>query len=504
MFASSRPARALIPILALLILAPAAAVAGALKNAVEVFPFPQPIRYDHHNDDFTVRVRTPGGVWQDLYEYNVKVDLDKPQDASFVYFDFDGTVEVSVQKNNEDVRSVRVRPDSKGIRARLENGTAYFTLTKPENLSVEFDGDHLHNLHLFSHAIRKDMPAHPAMTSYEIGAAPNPDLKGPVVTFGPGVYTPPDGPGGSYRIGSNTTVYVDGSALIRGTFVIENAENVRIVSDGLFEGQKDLLWVRNSRHVEIDGPIVFNPVHGSMRCAQSQDVTFRNIRIIGGGQWSDGIGNFACQNVTIADSFIRTSDDSVTVYNHRWDIYGDTRDITLRDSTLWADIAHAVFIGLHGNTPSAGHPDPEVIERVRVSNVDILDEDEDEPEYEGALGITAGDDNLVRDVTFENIRVERIEEGRLFNFHVGFNAKYNTSPGRGIENVTLRNVSYSGLGAAGPSTIFGYDAGRGVRHVVLDNVRVGGRRIGPQDKDLLQVGDFASDVVFADLSEKSQ
>ena len=34
---------------------------------VQVFPFPEQIRYSHHSDDFTVRVRTPGGVWQDLY-----------------------------------------------------------------------------------------------------------------------------------------------------------------------------------------------------------------------------------------------------------------------------------------------------------------------------------------------------------------------------------------------------------------------------------------------------
>ena len=32
-----------------------------------------------HNDDYTVRVRMPGGEWQDVFEYKVQVDLDKPQ-----------------------------------------------------------------------------------------------------------------------------------------------------------------------------------------------------------------------------------------------------------------------------------------------------------------------------------------------------------------------------------------------------------------------------------------
>ena len=30
-----------------------------------------------HNDDYTVRVRIPGGEWKDLFEYNVQVDMDK-------------------------------------------------------------------------------------------------------------------------------------------------------------------------------------------------------------------------------------------------------------------------------------------------------------------------------------------------------------------------------------------------------------------------------------------
>ena len=28
-----------------------------------------------HNDDYTVRVRVPGGDWKDLFEYNVQVDI---------------------------------------------------------------------------------------------------------------------------------------------------------------------------------------------------------------------------------------------------------------------------------------------------------------------------------------------------------------------------------------------------------------------------------------------
>ncbi len=469
--------------------------AAAGRDELQTFPYPKPVQYTHHNDDFTVRVRKPGGAWQDLYEYNVKVDLDKPQDASMVYFDFDGTAEVAVQKNNGIAHRVAVRPVSKGIAAKLIDNIAYFTLTRPENLSVEFDGDHLHNLHIFTHAIRQDMPRHPVLSSEQIGAAQTPDLAARTVYFGPGVYTPPDGEGGTFRIGSNTSVYIDGSAILKGSLVIENAEHVKVVSDGLFEGQKGQLSIHDSNDIVIDGPITINPVHGTASCVHSQNVQFLNVRTIGAGQWSDGIGNFSCHDVTISGAFVRTSDDNVTIYNHRGDVWGSSSDITLQNSTLWADIAHNVFIGMHGNTPSADHPDPETIEHVRVSNIDILDEDEDQPEYEGALGITAGDSNLIRDVTFENVRVERIEEGKLFNFHVGFNAKYNTSAGRGIENVKLRNISFTGAGSPSPAVIFGYDSSHGVHGVILDNVRIAGKLL-TGSSGALDIGAFADGITF--------
>ncbi|WP_395406600.1 hypothetical protein ACHMW6_08020 [Pseudoduganella sp. UC29_106] len=463
---------------------------AAPVDKLQVFPFPQPIRYTHHNDDFTVRVRTPGGVWQDLYEYNVKVDLDTKQNASMVYFNFDGAVEVSVQKNNGIFSKVAVRPESKGIKHTVRNGIVYFTLNRAENLSVEFDDDRLHNLHIFTHAIRKDMPQQPEdLTSYDITQGKAPDLTQPVVYFGPGVHS------GEFRLRSNTTVYIDGSALLKSPLVIDGVENVKVISDGIFDGV-DMTTIRNAKNISIDGPIFINQPHGTMRCITSQDIEERSIRTIGAGQWSDGLGHFACERVKISDSFVRTSDDSITLYNHRWDIWGNTRDITVTDSTLWADIAHAVMIGIHGNTPTAAHPEAEVLERIRFSNIDILDHDEDEPEYEGAIGIMAGDDNLVRDVTFENIRVERIEEGKLFNLHIAYTPKYNTSPGRGIENITLRNIHYSGKGSPSASVIYGYDKDRKVKNVVIENVTVEGKRLKGAEANVLDIGPHTEGISF--------
>lgn len=463
---------------------------AAAQDRVQVHPFPNPVRYTHHNDDYTVRVRTPGGVWQDLYEYKAKVDLDNPQDASMVFFNFDGTVELAIQKNNGDFSKVAVRPDAKGIKPVVKDGIAYVTLRKPENLSVEFDGDRLHNLHVFTHAIRKDMPAVPAnLQSNDIGVGKLPDLTQKTVFFGPGMHS------GEFRLRSNTNVYIHGSAILKNPLVLDGVENVKVFSDGLFDGV-DMLTIRNARNIEIDGPIFINQPHGTMRCITSQDIVERSIRTIGAGKWSDGLGHFACERVTISDVFVRTSDDCLTFYNHRWDIWGNTRDVKVSNSTLWADVAHAIMIGIHGNTPTPEHPQSEVLEQLRFSNLDILDHDEDDPEYAGAIGIMAGDDNLVRDVLFDDIRVERIEEGKLFNLKIAYTAKYNTSPGLGIENITLRNVHYSGKGSASASAITGHNAQRKVRNITFDNVTVGGKRITGPEAGVLELNEHVENIRY--------
>lgn len=68
---------------------------GGIQAEIVIYPVPQGIYYARHNDDYTVKVRQVGEKdWVDLYEYNVKVDMDTKSDATMVQFDFSGKVEV--------------------------------------------------------------------------------------------------------------------------------------------------------------------------------------------------------------------------------------------------------------------------------------------------------------------------------------------------------------------------------------------------------------------------
>ena len=89
------------------------------------------------------------------------------------------------------------------------------------------------------------------------------------------------------------------------------------------------------------------------------------------------------------------------------------------------------------------------------------------------MTIDCGDKNLVRNILFDNIRVESIQEGRLFHVNVRFNPKYDKQPGRGIEDIIFRNITYNGVGE-NPSLLKGLDENRRIKNVTFDNVIING------------------------------
>jgi hypothetical protein len=92
------------------------------------------------------------------------------------------------------------------------------------------------------------------------------------------------------------------------------------------------------------------------------------------------------------------------------------------------------------------------------------------------MSINAGDNNLVRQVRFNNVRVEDFRQGQLLNIRVFYNRKYCTSPGRAIEDVLFKNVSYQGSKAE-ISIIAGYDEERKVKNIRFENLVINGVKI---------------------------
>lgn len=457
-------------------------IAGQAYSEITTYPAGPGVET---NNVFSVAVRQGGGEWMPVDTYPVKVDrvdMGKHcvETASMAYFDFDGEVEVKVTANNEKVDSSRIRPLSYGITPDVEGNQLTFTLSEPRNLSVEVNGDIFHNLHLFANPIDKNRPSAKVLKNLK----KHKDL----IYFAPGAHRLP---GDTLRIPSGHTVYVDGGSRVFGTFIVDGADNVRIFGRGEVHPQERGAGVeiRRSRNVGADGIIVTQ-----LPVIMCDSVTVTNVKSISSYGWGDGMNVYCSKNVRYDRVFCRNSDDCTTVYASRGDSRGSCDNILMENSTLWADVAHPIFIGLHGSAMAIGVDAPaDTISNLTYRNIDILDQAEKQLDYQGCLAINAGDNNVVRDITFDNIRIEDFREGQLFNFRIFFNQKYCAAPGRCINDVLIKDVSYNGSGE-NISIIAGYDEDHKLSDITFENLVINGRKISddmPGKPGYYKTGDMA-------------
>lgn len=425
--------------------------------------------------DFAIEVRQDdaAGRWENVDAYPVTfqevklvdgVVQRKDQTASYAYFDFDGKVEVRVV-SAKPVESVRVRPLSYGITPEVKGDTICFTLDRARNLSVEVNGDIFHNLHLFANPLDSHRP-----TDKEIKKALK-NKKGNLLYFGPGVHK---FPGDTLRVASGTTVYVDGGAWVQATIIAEGVENVRVYGRGTVrpKGRGYGVEIKHSRNVEADGIVLSQIPAGA-----SDGVKITNVKSMTHYGWGDGMNVFASSNVHYDGVFCRNSDDCNTVYATRKGYVGGCKNILMENSTLWADVAHPIMIGLHGAATEIGVDAPsDTIQNLTYRNLDILDQMELQKDYQGVFAISCGDNNIVRDVTFDNIRVEDFRCGQLVNVRIFMNEKYCKAPGKSVDNVLFKDVTYTGKNAS-TSIICGYDNDRQVAGLTFENLTVNGVKI---------------------------
>ena len=427
----------------------------------QVFTYPAPAGAPL-KQDYEVYIQPRGGKeWTKIDTYMAKVNAPigdnkhRVSEISYGVFDFTGDVFVRVICKNKKYKTARIRPDYKGVIANIQNdSTLQFLLFQPENVSVEFDGDITNNLLLFT--------SKPPVSADEAKKAAKKEGR-EFIYYGAGMYDED-----TIRIASNTTVYLAGGAYFKGTFAIDDAENVSIIGRGIARPERGYegCHVYRSKNVLVDG-LVLNtcPVGGS------DGVTLHDVRSISHPGWGDGLNVFASSNVLYDRVFCRNSDDCTTAYATRKGFSGSVNNVRMKNSTLWADVAHPIFIGIHGDSQNM-----DSIVGLTYENIDILCQSEPQVDYQGCLAINCGDNNLVKDVLFDNIRIENIHQGSILQVKVGYNSKYCTAPGRGVENITFRNIRYYGEQPY-LSIINGYNEDRKVKNITFEGLKINGKAI---------------------------
>ncbi len=468
---------------------------GIINAGAAVVTYPAPAEAPL-NKAFSVDVRQNGEEnWKPVDVYAVKVDETEgarhnARTVSMAYFDFDGNVEVRVISNTRAVKEARVRPMSYAIVPAVNGDTLTFTLDRPRNLSIEVNGEIFDNLQLFANPID--------------GATPTPaqlrklrkDKK--YHYFGPGYHTV-----GTLRPQSGETVYIAGGAYLDGDIIVENASDVKIYGRGMiYPARKIGVMVSNSRNVRVEGIFTTQCAVGG-----SDTVSVENVKVMSYYGWGDGFNVFASNNVTYRHIFARTSDDCTTIYATRKGFRGGCRNILTEDAVLWADVAHPFMIGLHGSAAEISPDAPaDVISDIVYRDIDVVDMHENQIDYQGVFAIVAGDNNIVRNITFENIRVENFRRGKLIDLRIAWNKKYCAAPGSCIEDILFKDIVYNG-DRSELSLIIGYDETRKIKGITFDNLVINGVHIHDKmegkpawyktgDMARIFIGEHVEDVTF--------
>ena len=141
--------------------------------------------------------------------------LEQTEEAAYIYISTDEKCLDFNVSSSANFCEVTIRPLSAGITPSISGGEIHFTVSKHGYYTLELDGPH-NALHIFVDPIHDfRLPDNPEEICY----------------FGPGVHHV-----GEMRLESGSTVYIHRDAVVYGAFLAVNAENIRILGEGVLDG----------------------------------------------------------------------------------------------------------------------------------------------------------------------------------------------------------------------------------------------------------------------------
>jgi hypothetical protein len=312
-------------------------------------------------------------------------------------------------------------------------------------------------------------------------------------------------------------VYIAAGAVVYGSVHARDASNIRIAGRGILDvssferGQGGgAVRLSDCASSTIEGIVMRDPDVWCCSLFGCRNVTIANVKLIGLWRYNaDGIDICNSRDVVVRDCFVRAFDDALVIKGLKFKLnsYDDrpVRNVRFERCVVWCDWGRAMEIGAETCAPE--------IAGVVFADCDIL------RTTHIAMDIQHGDRAAVRDVRFENIRVEiddwnpppRIQKAQdekypekpvntyvptLLEIVIRKNA-YSKDADRG----TARDIVFKDVAVTGrhePRSSFrGLDADHTVEGVTIQNLRFNGRLIGDAPAARLTIGPHVKDVRFS-------
>ncbi len=141
-------------------------------------------------------------------------------------------------------------------------------------------------------------------------------------------------------------MYIAGGAVVRGWLSTYRNRDIKILGRGIIMPDNNQGRPTGPLFEECGGGRYH---HHTDAVGGSDSVRISNCKVLSWYGWGDGFNVFASSHVSYEHIFARTSDDCSTIYCTRKDYQGSSRHIRVKDAVYWADVAHPIMIGLHGD-----------------------------------------------------------------------------------------------------------------------------------------------------------
>jgi len=377
------------------------------------------------------------------------------RNAAFASFSFEGKVDIKVTFLSS-VYNFDIRPKDRRIQAAAYRNQVLFSLDRPENLSVEINKNLKRPLFIFANPLETDIP---------VKSDKN------VIFFEAGKIHYP----GAVFIKSDQTVYIEGGAMVRGHFMTDRGRQIKIMGRGILDnsqynkGQHRPIEINRCEGVLIEGIIITESRHWSCASTASRDITYNNLKIVSSNDWDDGIDIVGSQHVLVNNCFIQTKDDCIAIkagvnYFTQFNSSYNVDEVVVQNCVLWN--------GIWGNGLEIGFETrADTIKNITFRNIDLIHVEGPE----GTFTIHNGDRAVVKNVRYEDIRVED-SKGWLIDFRI-LNSQYSKDTIRGkIEEVYFRNIKVEG-DTYPPSQLLGFDETSNITGVTLEDFVIHGIKI---------------------------
>lgn len=425
----------------------------------------------------------PGNEIKASESYGVKVNGQSVftyhcRDANYTLLSGEGYlhVEVTVLFPFKDVK---VRPLSLGIKPEAAGSTVKFTVEAPVKVSLEVDGDIRNPLFLLINPLEAEKPAPgtPGLKYFEGGKIHD---------------------AGELELQEGETLYIDEGAVVYGCIKAVKADNIRICGRGILDGsrwehvnwpRKQMVLAIQSEDVTIEGITVVNGPNWHIVPTACKNVTIRDLNVITFTGTGDGIDVVGSEDVTVTGCFVRSNDDCVAIkaVNYMHDCgMKNVHNVTISRCVFWnAEWGNALEVGYETRCDE--------ISGIVFRDCDVIRSEFEGWQSGGTFTIHNGDRAIVRDILYEDIRIEDSRE-KLIDIKILF-SRYSKDFERGqVRDIRFKNIQI----VDGPfpvSILQGFDGEHLVKDVTIENLLVHGRRINSANEAKMVV-ELSQDVRF--------